>query len=283
MKYWSEVVQASLYKLFIDDTDDDADEYTNKMPYVANECLNMIANDIKPKWCEITIKTFPKLVLGSNFEVEDGVITYEVGEDTIVTTVRTDTIYREGEDNYIYENDDLVKKYNVAHITDIIKMPDDFITFADRSPILTKINRYKKAEIISKPNIVYKAWNKIILPEVGEYNIFYNGRYGEIPLNIAYIDEDIWTNFDLTRSYTREEYNEIFNLTESGDPTEIVFNGIDKSILECLPTYIASSLLEQDDLQRAMLLRNEFESMAQRLEDNEFYQIEHFTSPGGWY
>ena len=222
MKYWNEIVKASLYKLFIDETDDDADEYTNKMPIIANECLSTIANDIKA--CVKSI--------------------------VIDRTIQDLTPF---------------------------KMPDDFLAFSDTAPTLMT-----KKEIIIRPNIIYLCTDTIILPETGTYHIFYNASYGNIPSDIAYDSSDeVWNEFDLTKSYTATEYNKYFNTGVEGD--EIVFNGIPSSVLECLPTYIAATLLEQDDLQRSMILRNEFETMINRLETNVLYEEEKFTSPGGWY
>lgn len=223
MKYWNEIVKASLYKLFIDETDDDADEYTNKMPIIANECLHTIANDIK-------------------------------------ACVKSIIIERNKKDLTPY------------------KMPNDFIAFAETSPI-----RVTKDELIEiHPKIMYVSPDTIILPEVGQYHIFYNATYGDIPSDIAYDSSDeTWNDFDLTKSYTATEYNKYFNTGVEGD--EIVFNGIPSSILECLPTYIAATLLEQDDLQRSMILRNEYETMIHRLETNVLFENENFTSPGGWY
>ena len=220
MKYWSDIVKATLYKMGIAEDDDDATEFTDKMPIVANECLSMMANDLRPCLKKITI----------------------------VNTERA-----------------------------IVTMPEDFLGFSG-VPIILRTDK----QIIYHPDIEYNDWNVITLPDVGVYTISYFARYGEIPSYIKQGDTGPFKTFDLTKSYTEKEYNEIFGLTPS-ESDEIVFNGIYSSVLDCLPTYMASQLIAQDDVQKSTILRNEFEVLAQRLETNIMYQNESFRSEGGWY
>ena len=58
---------------------------------------------------------------------------------------------------------------------------------------------------------------------------------------------------------------------------------IDVSVLHCVPSYVASQLLSQDDVQRSVRLQNEFELMLSRLDTNVMNQENHFRSVGGWY
>ena len=161
------------------------------------------------------------------------------------------------------------------------EMPEDFLCFADSSDTLLT----PWGDLQFHPKIIYASWNSIILPELGTYTIMYNAKYGEVPSNIGYDNEDPWFTLNLTKSYTGKEYAKALDpeADVENETNDIVFNGIQSQVLECLPSYIAATLLEQDDLQRAMILRNEFESMAQRLEDRVLYENEHFVSPGGWY
>lgn len=222
MRYWSEIVKATLYKMGINEGDDDSDEFKDRMPILANECLSMIANDLKP----------------------------------------------------------CIKKLRIEAIknnTNVI-MPDDFLAFSG-IPIML----LTKDEIIYHPEVYYNDWNDITLLEMGTYTISYYARYGEISDNINQGDSTVYKSFDLTKNYTREEYDKLFGLDTEGDPDEVVFNGIYSSVLDCLPTYIAAQLLAQDDLQKSSILKNEFEVLCQRLENNIMYQNESFKSPGGWY
>ena len=97
------------------------------------------------------------------------------------------------------------------------------------------------------PKIIYLKNNKLRLPEKGSYNIYYNARW-------EYIKEDNPVDLD-----------------------------IDPSILMCIPTYVASKLLAQDDVQRSTILRNEFELMLSRLDTNITNEATSFHSEGGWY
>lgn len=216
MKYWSDIVKATLYKLGIEENDDDSDEFTDKMPIIANECLSMIANDIKAHIKTITINVEKEAV---------GVI-----------------------------------------------MPEDFLAFADTDIIFNgkELSRFN-------PDIIYSAWNQIILKTPGTYIISYNARYGEIPSEIIEHNTKAYKTFDLRKSYTKEQYEEFF------PDSDTEFNGIYESVLDCLPTYIASQLLAQDDVQKSTILRNEFEVLTQRLETKELFQNRHFHSEGGWY
>lgn len=196
MKKWSEIKQATLDKLFL--TIDEADDqgYLSKFRYLANECLNIVANGVKPN-----IKSF-------RFEIIPG---------------------------------DRPQEESQYYVGEIIKMPDDFLSFADRI-ILHNNKPYD--------DIVYLSNNEIVMGELGDYVVYYNATWDIIK------EEDV-----------RED-----NVLST-----------DVSILNCLPTYIASQCLSQDDVQRSAILKNEFELMLSRLDTDVMYQNNHFRSSGGWY
>lgn len=185
MKRWSDIKKATLSKLFLEEEEASQQQYLQKFEYLANECLNIIANRVKPR-----------------------IALYEV-----VTT----------KDN------------------ELITMPDDFISFADMIIYL---------DDEENPDIVYIGDRQILCKKAGTYKIFYNAEWAEI---------------------TKE-------LIDSDEVLEI-----DKSVLNCLPTYMASQLLSQDDVQRATILKNEFEMLLAGLDTNILYQNNHFKSVGGWY
>lgn len=220
MKYWSEIVKATLYKLGIEENDEDSTEYTDKMPIIANECLSTIANDIRACIKRINIVTDSK-------------------------------------------NNEVI-------------MPDDFLAFSGLAIMFRNKN-----EIVYHPDVYYTDWNSLILPDKGVYTISYNAKYGEIPNSIIQKNMEAYNTFDLTKSYTGTQFKNVFGI--GVDSEDIVFNGISSSVLECLPTYIASQLLLQDDAQKSTMLRNEFEVLVQRLENNIMFQNESFVSKGGWF
>lgn len=193
MKKWSEIKQATLDKLFMSDTEAEQQNYLKKFEYLANECLNHIANRVKPNICKY------------------------------VFTVVTDEKELVGDDIFM--------------ISDDIKMPDNFISFAD-------IINYKDGE--PDPVIVYLTYNTIKVTSPGKYSIYYNGEWETIKNN-----------------------SETLN--------------IDSSVLNCLPTYIASQLLAQDDIQRSTILKNEFELLLAGLDTTTMYESNHYKSTGGWY
>ena len=185
MKKWSEIKQATLNKLFLEEEEARQQGYLEKFQDFANEGLNIIANGVKPR---IAV-----------FELE--------------TT----------EDNFVVE------------------MPEDFLSFADMIGYLDNV---------SDPEVIFVTDKQIILPKTGSYKILYNAMWHEIDKT------DITEDLDLK---------------------------IDASVLRTLPTYMASQILAQDDIQRSAILKNEFELMLARLDTNVMYESNHYRSTGGWY
>lgn len=185
MKKWSEIKQATLYKLFLGEEEAQQQGYLEKFQYLANECLNLIANGVKPR-----------------------ITSYEI---------------------------------DVEKEDSVVIMPDDFLSFYD---VVNYVNGEKN------PKITYLTDRTIKLKDKGNYTIFYNALWKDIDKND--IDKD----------------NEL---------------DIDYSVLNCLPSYIASQVLAQDDIQRATILKNEFELLLSRLDTNVLYEQNHYVSEGGWY
>lgn len=123
------------------------------------------------------------------------------------------------------------------------RMPEDFLSFAD-------MVNYVDGE--ADPTIVYFGDKQVILPRKGHYKIFYNALWQPI-----------------TEDYMNDQ--------EQPDLP------IDQSILNCIPSYVASQILAEDDVQRSTILRNEYELMLSGLDTNIMYQENHFKSTGGWY
>lgn len=140
----------------------------------------------------------------------------------------------------------------------IQSMPDDFLSFADIPAMRydLKMNgngvMEKNGEVYHMdPEIVYVGDRNFMVTEKGFYVIYYNALWDEI---------------------TKDN-------VDSGDDVL----PIDQAVLNCLPTYIASQVLAQDDIQRSAILKNEFELMLARLDTNIMYESRHYRSTGGWY
>ena len=260
MKKWSEIQQATLNKMFLVLTDitDDVNDYLSKMIFYANEALSFIANDIRPNVREISLTYAGDF----DFDAVHDKIAEKHKYYTVTSVGVFDGVSVEPGD-YIYSTgaDWIISKKNFVY-----EFPEDFISFADISNTFVP-NKYSKGKDISaelNAEMVIVGRNKVVLPKLGNYKLYYYALYGEIPSNLAVSDADR----DLTKDFYLDG--------------ELVFTGIPQSVLNTLPTYIASQLQGQDDPQRSSILRNEFEVMCGRLDDTNFYNIEGFTSKGGW-
>ena len=196
MNKWSEIKQATLDKLFLTIEEADDQGYLSKFRYLANECLNIIANGVKPQ-----IKKF-------EFEVID---------------------------------DGSPLNENQYALSNVISMPDDFLSFTDMIV-------YRDNEPYDE--ILYLGDRDIAVGLVGRYVIYYNATWGDITENDVQNDNKL---------------------------------AVHVSVINCLPSYIASQVLAQDDIQRSAYLNNEFELMLSRLDTNIMYQNNSFRSSGGWY
>ena len=130
---------------------------------------------------------------------------------------------------------------------DVVEMPDDFLSFADITGFVDE-----KPET----DVVYVSDRLVAFPTKGKHKVFYNATW-------YYITED---DTKITAVTTEEK--------------ELP---IDISVINCLPTYIASQILAQDDIQRSTVLKNEFELMLAGLDTNIMYGENHYRSIGGWY
>jgi hypothetical protein len=105
---------------------------------------------------------------------------------------------------------------------------------------------------VADPEITWVSDKLIKVNELGDYVVFYNALWQPI-----------------TEDYMNDQ--------EQPDLP------IDQSVLNCIPSYVASQILAEDDVQRSTILKNEYELMLSRLDTNIMYQENHFKSTGGWY
>jgi len=283
MKKWSEIKQATLDKLLMEEEEAQQQGYLAKFRRLANECLNIIANGVKPK-----ISTFePIVVLRKDIPAEyrehnDTLIRYKNTSDELSYMVPSETtIYKVSEtEEYVLENNQFIpvseddvandyRDYTIVEGSDF-----EFIYILDRDyrhrplfiddfrkkfkPAIVKVpsdflsfaDMEAYVDEIRNPDILYIDDKTIGLMLPGHYKIFYNGEWETIN------DYDVLHDTKLN---------------------------IDNSVLNCLPTYMASQLLSQDDVQRSYTLKNEFELMLSRLDTTIFYEVGKYKSEGGWY
>lgn len=196
MNKWSQIKQATLDKLYLSESEAQEQYGLQKFQRLANECINSIANTLKPRIKYLQFKVVA---------------------------------------------DDVTPGVNEYHLNNLIKMPSDFLSFSSFPSYL---------DGVEDPEIVYVTDKDIKVFELGEYIVVYNAIYPEITTQIVQNDTEL---------------------------------EIDSSILNVVPTYIAWNLLSQDDPQRSMILKNEYELMLARIDNDVRYQEKHYKSTGGWY
>lgn len=263
MKTWDEVKKLTLTKLFMDETEADEQGYLGKFVGLANECLNSIANGVKPKYVAFEIEVFDKNKLPDNLKNSLELIRY-VDVNDVLTYVEADeeTIYKVSNDEkYVLKNGKLVldndadfetviegSNFTFGYVTDsLITLPDNFISFADMVEYLDgDPGEYN----------IYFGRDKVKLKKPGHYIIYYNALYDEIPEKLV---------------------------NKSGETATTIYIDADQSVINCLPSYIASQVLAQDDNIRATILKNEYELLLSRLDTDVMYETKHFKSTGGWY
>lgn len=252
MKKWSEIRQGIINKLFMDEQEVNSEDenYAAKFAYFANECLVNIANGIKPRISVFKPVIYRNRTIGVNIKHEDCKFTMEnaFGEE-VEFAPNKHTIYVDlGQTpvkKYVLKNGELedVTDKHCYCVKEQIRLPEDFLSFAD-------MVNYLNGE--ADPEIIYYTDSTIILNEPGIYEIFYNALWEPI-----------------TDDYMNDQ--------EQPDLP------IDQSVLNCIPTYVASQILAEDDVQRSTILKNEYELMLSRLDTNVMYQQNSYKSTGGWY
>lgn len=263
MKTWDEVKKVTLSKIFMDENEADEQGYLGKFVYFANECLNSIANRVKPKYVAFEIEVFDKTKLPDTLTNQAEVIKY-VNSDGVpdFTEANEETIYKVSNDEqYVLKNGELVldddadfetvvegSNFTFGYVTDsLITLPDNFISFADMVEYLDgDPGEYN----------IYFGRDKVKLKKPGHYIIYYNALYDEIP-------EDV--------------------VNQSGENFTPIYIDADQSVINCLPSYIASQVLSQDDTIRSTILKNEYELLLSGLDTDVMYETKHYKSTGGWY
>ena len=106
MNKWSEIKQATLHKLFLSEAEARQQEYLEKFEYLANECLNFIANGVKPKIKYFTVKTDHYLALPKN-------VAYDSTNNKVTFTDENGDTISLDPTKIIYYDKEADKKYRV--------------------------------------------------------------------------------------------------------------------------------------------------------------------------
>lgn len=247
MKKWSEIKQATLDKLFLTEDEARQQNYLEKFQRLANEGLNFIANGVKPLIKAYNVKVFEDLFVieGTDFEydVETNTITYFNKENNL-------TVIEPAKNVLYYESESVKNVFDGTNLikTNAVSKTHNRVVMPDDFIVFADMVIYNNKQ--ATEDVVYGGRDEIFLNNAGDYVIYYEALYPEI---------------------TKEDVINDTNLM------------VDKSVLNCIPSYVASQVLSQDDVQRSTILKNEFELLLSRLNTDVMYEVKHFQSTGGWY
>lgn len=245
---WGYIKEATLAKLDMTSDDAIALGYMNRFYIYANEAIGQISGAVKSKLEYINFKVVHK----------DRLLKYLARKYDIKNFDFLKT------DKYNYEDlsENLKNCYNEYYsytfIGDIVKMPDDYIAFAIGSRAYVTRYHYGMTpqgfivmenfrEIADESYLLYGS-KTIQFLEPGLYNIPYEAR---------------WCMFSSTT------------------PDDEVLD-IPSQICDAIPSYIASQIFKVDDEQKAAIMRNEFEILVSRINDNDDTEPEAIIVGGDW-
>lgn len=171
MKKWSEIKQATLDKLFLDEQEAQQQGYLAKFQYLANECLNIIANGVKPRISVFSPTVVVEKLFVDELELRDSVLYYFINGEEHVASTDSKIAYSTDNTTYVFKNNKWIVCDDCYVENEMITMPEDFLSFADMIGYLN-----------SKPDptVVYITDKQIMLPEPGDYKILYNALWHEI-------------------------------------------------------------------------------------------------------
>lgn len=169
MNKWSTIKTAILTKLFLTESESQQEGYSEKMQYLANECLIRLANDFKANVKDVVFKLYDTLedlsdaVSVDGAVLEDGIYLSDLGE------------------------------YHVKNQR--IQMPSDFISYE---------NEIIYDGSIVSPRYIFIGRNTMIFKDPGEYTVIYNALYPEISFTDIINDTELY--IDQTVLYTIPSY-----------------------------------------------------------------------------
>lgn len=142
-------------------------------------------------------------------------------------------------------------EYNSHYcVNQVIKFPSDFVMWSDDPNYILVKNCFCNFEWKELEDTVYQTYNgnSLIFVEPGYYRMAYKAKW-----------------FKIYPTTSDEE--------ELDCPDDI---------LEAIPSYIASQLYKIDDETKSAYLRNEYEMMLARIEENDYSSNKTFHIGGGW-
>lgn len=134
------------------------------------------------------------------------------------------------------EQQKALDNYNrFKYVGDVVKFPDDFFAWSDDMSFMYD---FDKQTWINTNDDFFETYggNSLIFKQVGKFRIAYKAKWFKI-------------------------------LPTTSDEMEL---DAPDDILECLPSYIASQLYKVDDEVKSGILRNEFEMMVARIDENDY-------------
>lgn len=134
------------------------------------------------------------------------------------------------------EQQKALDNYNrFKYVGDVVKFPDDFFAWSDDMSFMYD---FDKQTWVNTNDDFFETYggNSLIFKQVGKFRIAYKARWFKI-------------------------------LPTTSDEMEL---DAPDDILECLPSYIASQLYKVDDEVKSGILRNEFEMMVARIDENDY-------------
>lgn len=134
------------------------------------------------------------------------------------------------------EQQKALDNYNhFKYVGDVVKFPDDFFAWSDDMSFMYD---FDKQTWVNTNDDFFETYggNSLIFKRVGKFRIAYKARWFKI-------------------------------LPTTSDDMEL---DAPDDILECIPSYIASQLYKVDDEVKSGILRNEFEMMVARIDENDY-------------
>lgn len=245
--------EATMAHLDLNESEAQAMNVLQRFPIFANEAIQAISA-CKPKYeyfKAIIVKEFRPLkeTINSNYVIEYEPVTDE--EWTIIKDGGHLTLDNQ-EVNLADEYDlrEYYKNKDTYLVNEIIQMKDNFISFTDKQSFkIVEINVFNSEEFIISDNeikkeikrvkkdvdyktdLLFVGQNELVFLQPGEYYVPYKA---------------FWYRFESAQS----------------DETEL---DIPSDIITCIPLYIASVILQIDNLQKAQIIRSEFEMAVARI------------------
>lgn len=259
---WNDIKKLCLDLLCLDQlTDDEEMEYSLKFQRLANQGLVSIANSVKPKIAEYVCYVYNQtIVVTSVDDIVNENARYKMGDNYYALI-----------NNTIYCDDKEQTTYPVANlhmINESILMPKDFLSFGNM------VGSWS----IKTQDVYTNGITEVTERFVPSHYVSRNGFYVELPGKYVIYYNALWE--EITDDDTAQtEYDENDNPV-SGANAKLPQ---DESVLSVLPQYVAFNVLAQDDVQRATILKNDYELLLARLDTTTQYDTEDYHSVKGWY